>query len=271
MTISVVANQKGGVGKTLVTTGCAHAAAAAGKKVLVIDTDTQGSLTGQIADYTIDAPPPRSLADVLDRQTQTPLVEAVVASKRAGIDLLPSGFDGLQAVSDTLFGKPGAESSLARALAPVADRWDLVLIDTRPGTDLITRNAFMAADNIVMVLEPEVPAIRGGALTMRAIAELEEYLDKHLPVAGSSSAGETTPSGCRRSANSLPTTRYRCSAIRSRCPQIWRASPLWAWALTNTARRPRNFASRRRLSRRLSTESEPRWRCRHDQERHPKA
>ena len=184
MTISVVANQKGGVGKTLVTTGCAHAAAAAGKKVLVIDTDTQGSLTGQIADYTIDAPPPRSLADVLDRQTQTPLVEAVVASKRAGIDLLPSGFDGLQAVSDTLFGKPGAESSLARALAPVADRWDLVLIDTRPGTDLITRNAFMAADNIVMVLEPEVPAIRGGALTMRAIAELEEYLDKHLPVAG---------------------------------------------------------------------------------------
>jgi chromosome partitioning protein len=120
----------------------------------------------------------------LDRQTQTPLVEAVVASKRAGIDLLPSGFDGLQAVSDTLFGKPGAESSLARALAPVADRWDLVLIDTRPGTDLITRNAFMAADNIVMVLEPEVPAIRGGALTMRAIAELEEYLDKHLPVAG---------------------------------------------------------------------------------------
>ncbi|MDQ1322241.1 MAG: family ATPase [Actinomycetota bacterium] len=184
MTISVVANQKGGVGKTLVTTGCAHAAAAAGKKVLVIDTDTQGSLTSQIADYTIDAPPPRSLADVLDRQTQTPLVEAVVASKRAGIDLLPSGFDGLQAVSDTLFGKPGAESSLARALAPVADRWDLVLIDTRPGTDLITRNAFMAADNIVMVLEPEVPAIRGGALTMRAIAELEEYLDKHLPVAG---------------------------------------------------------------------------------------
>jgi chromosome partitioning protein len=49
---------------------------------------------------------------------------------------------------------------------------------------LITRNAFMAADNIVMVLEAEVPSIHGGALTMRAVDELDEYLNKVLPVAG---------------------------------------------------------------------------------------
>ena len=184
MATSVIANLKGGVGKTMVTMGCAHAAAAAGKKVLLIDTDPQGTLTTQMSQYSVHDLPPVSLADVLDRQTQTPLDQAVIPSRRPGIDLLPSGFDGLQAVADTLFGKPGSETSLARALAPEAHRWDMVFIDTRPATDLITRNAFMAADNIVMVLEAEVPSIHGGALTMRAVDELDEYLNKVLPVAG---------------------------------------------------------------------------------------
>lgn len=83
-----------------------------------------------------------------------------------------------------MFGKPGAENSLSRALGPVADRWDYIFIDTRPATDLITRNAFMAADSLVLILEPEVPAIRGADQTMRAVEELEEYLGKALPVAG---------------------------------------------------------------------------------------
>lgn len=184
MPITVFANLKGGVGKTLVTLGCAHAAAAAGQRVLVVDTDPQGNMTSQLTPYAADSPPQLTLADVLDRQTAAPVESVVTGTRRHGIDLLPSGFDELQAVQDALFGKPGAENSLPRALQPVQDRWDHVLIDTRPATDLITRNALMAADNIVLILEPELPAIRGADQTMRAVGELEEYLGKSLPVAG---------------------------------------------------------------------------------------
>lgn len=184
MGITVFANLKGGVGKTLVTLGCAHAAAARGRRVLLVDTDPQGNATSQMTAYTADEPPELTLADVLDRQSQSPVMDVIVPSRRSGIDVLPSGFDGLQAVQDALFGKPGSENSLTRALRPVADNWDHIFIDTRPATDLITRNAFMTADNLVLILEPEVPAIRGADQTMRVITELEEYLDKYLPVAG---------------------------------------------------------------------------------------
>lgn len=184
MAIHVFGNLKGGVGKTLVVLGSAHAAAAMGLRVLVVDTDPQGNATSQLTEFSADEPPPLTLADVLDRQTQASVEDTVIPTRRPGIDLLPSGFDGLQAVQDALFGKPGAENSLSRALRPVADRWDCVFIDTRPATDLVTRNAFMAADSLVLILEPEVPAIRGGDQTMRAVDELEEYLGKSLPVAG---------------------------------------------------------------------------------------
>ncbi|MCH9731951.1 MAG: AAA family ATPase [Actinomycetia bacterium] len=184
MSITVFANLKGGVGKTLVTLGCAHAAAAAGARVLLVDTDPQGNVTSQITAYTAEAPPPVTLADVLDRQTAAPIESAIIPTRRPGIELLPSGFDELQAVQDALFGKPGAEHSLDRALRPCKDRWDHVFIDTRPATDLITRNALIAADSLVLILEPEVPAIRGADCIMRAVDELEEYLGKTLPVGG---------------------------------------------------------------------------------------
>lgn len=184
MGIVVFANLKGGLGKSLVALGCAHAAASEGRRVLVVDTDPQGNATAQLTGATASDPPKLTLADVLDRETQTPVLDAVIGSRRAGIDVLPSGFDGLQAVQDRLFGKPGAESSLARALRPVADQWDQIFIDTRPATDLVTRNALMAADGVVLILEPEVPAIWGADQTMQVIDELREYLGKELPVSG---------------------------------------------------------------------------------------
>lgn len=186
MAITAFANLKGGVGKSLIAMGCAHAAAADGQRILLIDADPQGNTSIQMTNGAVapETPAAASLADVLDRQSGVLIEAAIIPSRREGIDLLPSGFDGLQVVQNALFGKPGAENSLARILRPIAEKWDAVFIDTRPATDLLTINAFMAADNLVMVLEPEIGAVRGGDQTMRAIAELEQYLDKRLVTAG---------------------------------------------------------------------------------------
>lgn len=180
MPVTVFANQKGGVGKTLVTAGCAHAAAAAGKRVLLVDCDPQGNTTKHFGGGGANL----TLADVLDRRTRTPLQDVIVQTAREGIELVPSGFDGLQAVQDSLVGQPGAESSLSKALRPVAAQWDYVFIDTRPAVDLITRNALMAADNLVVVVQPERDAIDGSTLTLNALVDLQEFLGKDLPVAG---------------------------------------------------------------------------------------
>jgi chromosome partitioning protein len=185
MAITAFANLKGGVGKSLISMGCAHAAAADGKRVLLIDADPQGNTSIQMTNGEVSPETPvTSLADVLDRNSEVSIRDAIMPSRRQGIDLLPCGFDSLQVVQNALFGLPGAERSLSRVLRPIAGEWDAVFIDTRPATDLLTINALMAADNMVMILEPEIGAVRGGHQTQRTIDDLEQYLDKNLVTAG---------------------------------------------------------------------------------------
>jgi chromosome partitioning protein len=182
----VLSNLKGGVGKTVTTIQLAHAAAALRMRVLVVDADPQGNITRALSEgqYSNAEPPAISLADVLDRRAQASVREAILSTRREGISLLPSGFDELQAVQDSLIGKPGAEHSIARVLREVDEEFDFVFIDSRPATDLITRNAFMAADGLVVVVQPELWAIGGLQMTLSAVEDLKEYLDKDLPVAG---------------------------------------------------------------------------------------
>lgn len=181
---TAVANLKGGVGKTLVTGAVAHAFAAMGERVLLVDVDPQGNLTQHFTDWTKDSPAPNSLADVLDPKTNVPIEDAIFATRREGIDLIPSGFDELQAVQDSLLGSTGAERRLKRVLDKLPDNYSHVLLDCRPATDLITRNAFMAADNLLVVIQPEYDAIAGLNQTLDAVDDLLEYVGKELPVAG---------------------------------------------------------------------------------------
>lgn len=180
----VLANQKGGVGKTVITVQLGHAAAAAGLRVLIVDADPQGNITRSLTQYNNAEPPPVSLADVLDRRAQIRVQDAILQTRREAISLLPSGFDELQAVQDALIGKPGSEHSITRALREVEAEFDFVFIDTRPATDLITRNALMAADKLVIVVQPEDWAVGGLQMTLSAVEDLKEYLDKDLEVAG---------------------------------------------------------------------------------------
>ena len=184
MTITAIANLKGGVGKTVVAGGLAHAAAAIGRTVLLVDADMQGNSTKHLTGYTTSEPSPHSLADVLDRQTDLPMRDAIVAARRDGIHVVPSGFAELQAVSDQLGTKPGGEMSFARALKPVSGDYEHILIDCRPAIDLVSRSALYAADNLLIVVNPEDDAVDGLNSIQAALEDLAEYMDKVLPVAG---------------------------------------------------------------------------------------
>ncbi|WP_072691571.1 ParA family protein [Rhodococcus marinonascens] len=184
MTITAVVNLKGGVGKTTVTNGLAHAAAVQERSCLVVDGDSQGNSTMHLTNYTANNSPENSFADVLDREVDLPIEDAIIASKRPEIHILPSGFSDLQGVQDTLVGKPGGEMAVQRALKPVKDKYDHILIDCRPAIDLITRSAMYAADNVIIVVQPESDAIAGFDAIQQAIDDLAEYMDKHLKVAG---------------------------------------------------------------------------------------
>lgn len=161
--------------------GCAHAAAADGKLVLLIDGDPQGNTSIQMTNGEIspDTPARASLADVLDRQSGVAIDDAITLTPGRNRPP-PVRLRCAASRPERPVRKTRRENSLSRVLRPIADRWDAVFIDTRPATDLLTINALMAADNMVMILEPEIGAVRGGHQTQRAIDELEKYLDKGL-------------------------------------------------------------------------------------------
>lgn len=184
MTITAIANLKGGVGKTTVANGLAHAAVSSGRTCLLVDADMQGNSTKHLTGYSTNTPAPHSLADVLDRATDLAIHEATVSASRPEIHVVPSGFGELQAVSDQLGSKPGGEMAFARALRQVADDYDHILIDCRPAIDLVSRSALYAADNVIIVVQPEQDALDGLDAIRGALDDLREFMDKDLPIAG---------------------------------------------------------------------------------------
>ncbi|EYT52202.1 cobalamin biosynthesis protein CobQ, partial [Dietzia sp. UCD-THP] len=130
MKIVAVANQKGGVGKTSVAQSLLHAAAARGKKALGIDLDSQGNLTQQLTARSSEEWFDVTIADVMDPSMNVRVVEAVVPTRRDGIDLVPSGLDDYVAVEMTLTGAMMRELTLHKALSQLPDdAYDLVVID----------------------------------------------------------------------------------------------------------------------------------------------
>ncbi|MCX6489383.1 ParA family protein [Rhodococcus sp. IEGM 1401] len=184
MTITAIANLKGGVGKTTIVNGLAHAAASARRTCLVVDADSQGNSTKHLTSHDVESPPDWSLADVLDRDVECSAEQAIIKARRSGIDVLPSGFGDLQAVMDTLVAKTGGEMAVDRALKAVADKYEHILIDCRPAIDLVSRGALYAADNVLIVVNPESDAIDGFDAIRQSIDDLEQYMGKVLPIAG---------------------------------------------------------------------------------------
>ncbi|MDN5930986.1 MAG: AAA family ATPase [Pseudonocardia sp.] len=178
--IIAVANQKGGVGKTTSTINLGAALAEYGRKVLLVDFAPQGALSIGLGVQ----------AHELDTTVYNLLMERGVeiddVIKRTGVvglDLLPSNID-LSAAEVQLVTEVGREQALGRAIKPVLDRYDVILIDCQPSLGLLTINALACADQILIPLACEFFSLRGVALLMDTIEKVQDRLNPDLTILG---------------------------------------------------------------------------------------
>ena len=183
MTITLtIANQKGGVGKTSTVYHLARAAILADMRVLAIDLDQQGNLTTFLAGESASTGQ-ASVADVLTQAV--PVDQAIVSGLWDGLDLLPvTSGEALAATRHQLTSDPGGNHKLAEALATVAGRYDLILIDTAPAIDALTFNALVAASQVLVVTQSSELALAGISPLFETIAKMRKYFNPALAVTG---------------------------------------------------------------------------------------
>ena len=179
-TVISMCNQKGGVGKTTTTISLGAALVEAGRKVLLLDFDPQGSLTVGLGFNAHEIE--HSIYDVLmDREFA--LKDVIMHTSVEGLDLAPANID-LSAAEMQLVTEVGREQVLARALRTVRDDYDVVLIDCQPSLGLLTVNALTASDGVIVPLECEYFALRGVALLKETIEKVRERTNPDLQIVG---------------------------------------------------------------------------------------
>jgi chromosome partitioning protein len=175
-TVIAFANQKGGVAKTTSTLNLAAALAEEGHRVLCVDMDPQGNLTMSqgLNPDSIE----RSMFDVLVHRLP---IESVITN--AEVDLAVSSID-LAGAELALSSMIGRERALEKALIPVKERYDYVLIDTPPSLGLLTINALVASDHVIVPVQCEYLSLRGLVQLENTLAMIRENLNPDVAIMG---------------------------------------------------------------------------------------
>jgi len=177
--IVAVANQKGGVGKTTTAINLATALAAAGHRVLVIDLDAQGNASTGLG---IERKA-RALTSYELILGEAELENAVVATDVPGLFIIPASPD-LAGADLEFTARDRREFLLSRAIRSRVGDYDEVLIDCPPSLNLLTINALVAADSVLVPLQCEFYALEGLSQLMRTIERVQRALNPRLDLQG---------------------------------------------------------------------------------------
>jgi chromosome partitioning protein len=188
--VIAVANQKGGSGKTALAVNLACALAELGKSVLLVDVDPQADATNLVGIGAGEGP---SLYEVIGQDA--PLSTAIVREVAPGVDLVP-GSESMSGLEAVLAGANFRERYLANALEPAVEHYDVILLDCPPNLGILSVNALVAADDVLIVvsmvdrnaykgahaLRETIDGLKQAGVKVRIAGVLRNYVDERRQV-----------------------------------------------------------------------------------------
>ena len=173
----VFVNQKGGVGKTTSCINIGAYIALAGKKVLLVDFDSQGNMSSGVG-VSKDKP---TVYELISGQISAS--EAVKKSTVEGLDIISASID-LSGAAIELVDQENREFFLKNALAPIKEQYDYILIDCPPSLGLLTLNGLAAADSVFVPMQCEYFALEGITLLLKSVNNVQHTLNPNLVIGG---------------------------------------------------------------------------------------
>ncbi|MGA4466801.1 sporulation initiation inhibitor protein Soj [Bacillus bombysepticus] len=177
--IIAIANQKGGVGKTTTSVNLGAGLAQVGKKVLLVDIDAQGNATTGVGIEKSELD--QCIYNVLVEDAD--VQEVIQKTATENLDVLPATIQ-LAGAEIELVPTISREVRLQRALQPVRDEYDYIIIDCPPSLGLLTINALTAADSVIIPVQCEYYALEGLSQLLNTVRLVQKHLNKNLAIQG---------------------------------------------------------------------------------------